>query len=93
MIAATPAATETDDRQDVVGEQRDAGDLRGQQPKLSFVTMYAPPALGYALIVWRYENSRIAEDREDPERDRHDEREGEHADRRDRDAVRISSVA
>ena len=22
--------------------------------------MYAPPALGYALIVWRYENSKIA---------------------------------
>ena len=31
-----------------------------RSPKLSFVTMYAPPALGYALIVWRYENSRIA---------------------------------
>ena len=31
----------------------------GSTPKLSRVTMYAPPALGYALIVWRYENTRI----------------------------------
>ncbi len=27
----------------------------GRRPKLSRVTMYAPPAVGYALIVWRYE--------------------------------------
>src|SRR5712691_7568937 len=27
----------------------------GSRPKLSRVTMYAPPAVGYALIVWRYE--------------------------------------
>ena len=30
----------------------------GTLPKLSLVTMYAPPALGYALIVWRYDRIR-----------------------------------
>ena len=26
----------------------------------SFATMYAPPPVGYAWIVWRYENATIA---------------------------------
>ena len=42
------------DRQDVVGEQSDAGDLCRHRPKLSRVTMYVPPAVGYALIVSRF---------------------------------------
>ena len=34
------------DGEDVVGEQRHAGDLCREEPKLSRVTMYAPPADG-----------------------------------------------
>ena len=32
----------------------------GSRPKLSRVTMYAPPAVGYALIVCRYDRIRNA---------------------------------
>ncbi len=32
----------------------------GVSPMLSFATRYAPPPVGYAKIVWRYENATIS---------------------------------
>ena len=65
----------------------------GILPKLSLVTMYAPPALGYSLIVWRYDRIRKPSTHEQRDRDRHDERERGDADRRAPATRRISSVA
>ena len=58
----------------------------------SFATMYAPPPVGYAWIVCRYENATIAEERRDDEADRNGVAEAPTCRRRS-SVARMKSVA
>ena len=81
--AAVPAATDTDNRQHVVGEQRDAGNLRGQQTEV--VAGHHVRATGGGVRLDRLAVRQDQEEQDDEQRGRDRDDECERAEPDDRD--------